>query len=504
VGHVAQIAEGPLKTVAHGIEEGTESRTLRGVMAVGFRQRKLIANAFLGILSIAVVIAFLVPRKYVAELKILVTHERTEPPVSLEHETSVQWQTPVSEEELRSEVELIRSRDVIGTVVAACDLEDSARSIWNKDTDTEDQALARGIARLEEDLTVEPIKQTNLIRLLYKSADSHLAARVLNSLAALYLEKHVETHRAPGQFEFFRQKAEEYRKALANTEQGLINFSREQGVVNPGLEKEISLRKLAEFDAESRAARASIAEGRQRIHALESQLATLPQRETSEVRTSDNPELMQNLNSKLLELQLKRTELSSKFAPNDRPVQEVGEQIAQTRAAIEAAEKAPLRYETTDRDPTYEALRTELAKAKTELAATEARAAAVSSLIRTYRTESEHLDRQEFLHKDMLRTAKSEEENYLLYLRKEEEARISDALERQRFSNVVVAEPAAVPFKPQVSRLLIVTLGAILAALVSLVAGFVADRWDPSFRTPEELESFLDSPVVAAFPKSGD
>jgi uncharacterized protein involved in exopolysaccharide biosynthesis len=104
----------------------------------------------------------------------------------------------------------------------------------------------------------------------------------------------------------------------------------------------------------------------------------------------------------------------------------------------------------------------------------------------------------------MLRAAKADEENYMLYLRKAEEARISDALDRQRFSNVVVAEPATVPFASQGRWLLVVVLGGFLASLVSAILAFLADRWDPSFRTPEEVESFLGSPVVAAFPKNGN
>jgi uncharacterized protein involved in exopolysaccharide biosynthesis len=484
--------------------EGAQPFRLREFLAIGFRQRRLIVNTFLGIFSIAIVIALLLPRKYEAQMKILVKHERAEAVVSPERESPLPWRTEVSEEELQSEAELIRSRDLLGKVIAACDLQDlGGSSFWSKG-ETDDQKISRAVLKLEKDLKVQPIKLTNLINVSYKSKDPQLAAKVLNALASLYLEKHLAMHRAPGQFEFFHQQAEDYRKALANAQEKLTSFSREQGVVNPALEKEMSVRKLAELEAETKGARATIAENRQRIATLEAQLALLPNRQTTQVRTLDNPQLMQNMKSKLLELELKRTELLAKFEPTYRPVQEVEEQIAQTRAAIVAAEKAPLRDETTDRDPTYEALRSELAKSKTELAATQARAAAVTPLIRSYRTESQQLDRKEILQQDMLRTAKADEENYMLYLRKAEEARISDALDRQRFSNVVVAEPATVPFTSQARWLLVVVFGGLFAGLVSVILAFVVDRWDPSFRTPEEVESFLGSPVVAAFPKNGD
>jgi uncharacterized protein involved in exopolysaccharide biosynthesis len=223
---------------------------------------------------------------------------------------------------------------------------------------------------------------------------------------------------------------------------------------------------------------------------------------TTQVRTSDNPQLMERLKSTLLDLELKRTELLTKFEPSYRPVREVEAQITQTREAIDAAVKAPLRDETDDRDPTYESLRGELAKAKTELATLQARAAGTARLARAYRAESQQLDEKEVRQQDMIRAAKANEENYMLYLRKQEEARISDALDRQRISNVVVAEAATVPFKPRGRRLLIVVLGGLFACLVSAMLAFAVDYWDPSFRTPEELQSFLGSPVLASFPKN--
>jgi len=484
-------------------DKSSPALTVRDLLAIGFRQRHVIINTFLGIFGIAVVIAFLLPKRYEAQMKILVRHERAEPVVTPEREAPVQARAEVSEEELQSEAELIRSRDLLGKVVVACNLQNPSGGIfWANHEESNDQKVARAVLKLEKDLTVQPIKLTNLISVGYKTGDPQQAAKVLNSIASLYLEKHLAMHRAPGQFEFFHQQAEQYGKALAEAEEKLTSFGREHGVVDPTLEKDINVRKLAEFVGEAKGAQAMVAETRQRIRTLESQLASLPNRETTQVRTSDNPQLMQTMKSKLLELELKRTELLSKFEPTYRLVQEVEEQIAQTQAAIAAAEKAPLRDETTDRDPTYEALRAELAKSKTELAATAARATAMSYLIRTYRAENEQLGRQELLHQDIVRAAKADEENYLLYLRREEEARISDALDRQRFSNVVVAEPASVPYTPQARWVLVLLLGALFAGFASVMLAIVVDRWDPSFRTPEEVESILGTPVVAAIPKN--
>src|SRR5437763_4280729 len=482
-----------------------QSVTLRDLLNVGFRQKRLMINTFLGIFSLALLAAFALPRKYQSEMKILVRHERADNMVTPDREQPMQLRTEVSAEELQSEAELLKSRDLLTKVVLACDLQRTGdHSLLNLMGHKDDEQTARAVVKLEKDLQVEPIKLTNLICVKYSSKDPQLAAHVLNTLASLYLEKHLAIHRAPGEFEFFHQQAEEYRKALINAETKLTNFSKEEGVVNPTLEKEITVRKLADVEADLKTTKANIVETQERIRKLEAQLKTLPNRQTTQVRTSDNPQLMERMKSTLLELELKRTDLLTKFEPTYRPVQEVEQQIAETKAAIAAAEKAPLRDETTDRDPTYEALRSELAKSQTDLASLEARATATASLVRSYRAESQELDNKELLHQDMVRAAKADEDNYMLYLHKQEEARINDALDRQRISNVVVAEPAVVPLLPQPRWLLALLLGGLVAALSSVVVAFAVDYWDPSLRTPEEVESLFGSPVVAAIPRDGE
>ena len=54
--------------------------------------------------------------------------------------------------------------------------------------------------------------------------------------------------------------------------------------------------------------------------------------------------------------------------------------------------------------------------------------------------QSDSVDQQ-----DLMRAAKADEDNYLLYLHKREEARIGDALDERRILNVAIVEPPVAP-----------------------------------------------------------
>jgi len=170
----------------------------------------------------------------------------------------------------------------------------------------------------------------------------------------------------------------------------------------------------------------------------------------------------------------------------------------QTRAAIETAEKSQLRDESSNRNPTYEWVDSELAKARSELAAEQARAQALTRTLRTYEEQASELDGQSATEQDLLRDKKAQEDNYLLYRRKQEEARISNALDRSRIVNVAVAEAAVVPVLPIRSRLLILLAGVFVAIMVSVISLGAAEYLNPSFRTPEDIQDKLQLPVLAS------
>jgi uncharacterized protein involved in exopolysaccharide biosynthesis len=202
--------------------------------------------------------------------------------------------------------------------------------------------VERAAKRLEKRLDVELIKKTNLIAVSYDSADPRLAAQVLRSVASVYLEKHMEVHRPAGQLHFFDQQTGESRQQLEDAKRKLVAFTDDHGVVMAARQRDLVLQRLDAVEASYRQTRVQMSETANRIQELDFQLAKLPQRTITQVRTADNPELLRALKASLLDLELKKTQLLTKFEFSHRLVQEVEQQILQAKSAITAESVTPI------------------------------------------------------------------------------------------------------------------------------------------------------------------
>ena len=237
-----------------------------------------------------------------------------------------------------------------------------------------------------------------------------------------------------------------------------------------------------------------MADAEHRVHELDAQLAKLPQRATTQVRTADNPELLRALKASLLDLELKKTQLLTKFEPKQRLVQEVEEQIVQAKAAIAAETLSPVRDETTDQDANYEWAKAERQKAQVEMKGLEAREATTSAHLEGYRTLARELGEDAIVQDDLTSSEKAAQENYLLYVKKREEARMGDALDEGGIVNVAIAEQPVVPALPVWPAGVVLVVGFAAALTSGTGAAFAADYLDPALRTPEEVFACLENP----------
>jgi uncharacterized protein involved in exopolysaccharide biosynthesis len=474
--------------------------TSRDVIAMLYRQRRVVLGAF-ALVLIATALSGVWVAKYESQMKILVRRQRTDVLATSANEYAQQVNDQVSEQDLNSEVELLNSKDLLRNVVIATGLSGAPGPATDRNTEIR---IAKAIRSLSSQLKIEPLRKSNVISVSYQSRDPQMSAKVLSALATAYMEKHLEMHRSTGEFKFFDQQMRQYQQGLDQAQAKLTDFTKSTGVVSADLERDAALRQANDFDALARQARTALLETQQRVVTLQNQLQTMKPRMVTTVRTLDNSALGDQLKTTLLNLQLKRTDLLTKFDPSYPLVKDVDQQIAETKSAISAEESKPIREESSDRDPSYQWVRDELTKAQAELSGLATRAASSAAIAAQYHDSAKRFDQNGLVQQDLERAAKTQEENYLLYVHKREEARISDALDQRGILNVSLAEQPVVPVLPTKSPVTIAMFALLLAGVFSLSTAVIVDFMDPSFRTPDELANYLGAPVLAALPKHGD
>lgn len=485
--------------------KAAQEATLRDIVMPLFRRRRLLILTFCGMLLGAIVAAIFLSSRYEAQMDILVNRDRMDPMVTTEQFSQTAPVAPlVTEEEINSEVQLLQSEDLLKQVVLANKLQDVEKdSFWSKITPKKDEAtyVAKAVERLGKKLKVDAVKKTNMVEVSYQSPDPQLAYGVMSALSTGYLQKHVEVHRPVGSYAFFAKETDKYQKALQDSEVRLADFGRVEGSAAPDVVRTDLAQQVATSIGTMHTAQQVAAADEQRIRDEEAQLKVTPARSATLEASNAADLLLQQLQANLLAAQVKRTQLAMKYDPSYPLVQEADQEIAETQAAIKESEKTQYLNQTTDRDPTYELLREDIAKTKADLASQKATASAVASSIDSMNHQLVDLDQKFVKQSDLIRETKANEANYLLYLSKREQEKTSDALDQKRIANVAIAVPPSVPVLPAYSAGLVLFIGFLLAIIVAAGAAFTAEYLDPSFRTPDEVMDILKMPVLASMPK---
>lgn len=480
----------------------------RDVLLIGFRHRRAITLSFFAIFTVLAVLVLVWPWPYRSELRLLVRQERVNPMVTTDDTQRPVAVQGVTEQDLNSEVELIKSHDLLQRVVTATGLHERPESwvvrltnrVFGDDPEPGDAPLrlARATLGLQEGLSVEPINKTSLIRISYDSPDPQLSARVLKSLSDLYLEKHLELRRPAGMLDFLDKETERNRALFDAAKARVAQFLQSNRVPSVMTERDAALKEAADLTQTLSQAGAELAAAAERSVILQGQLARTPARTSTESREA-SARLQETQRAKLLDLELRRVELARVFQANYPPLIEVEQQLAATRAAIALAERAPIREEATDVNPTFEWLSTELAKAQSELGALRARQAQLQSSLGAARDRGLMLEALLPQAHDLERDLKVAEDNYLSYQRKREEARISNALDTRGIVNVAVSDGPTVPLKPaRPPRTLLLLLAGVAAVVGGLGVGFIANVLNPSFRSADEVYAVLNVPVISS------
>ena len=492
-------------------DESFPEVSIRDLLVPIFRHKRLVVSVFASVSFLALLFSwFWAAHYYVSTMQVVVQQDRSDPAVTTGESAAVQTAHIVTPDQVTSEVALLQGRDMLHSVVETCGLAENGH--WTPSdlllpSDPEKRKAARlenATKDLAKALKVEAEKTSRIIDVKYGAVgDPERPACVLKNLSKLYLEKHLQLLRPSGASDFFTEQTEKYRQELAGAEARLVSFSQQGGTAAPDVLRSSMAQQVALSEASLNTALQSAAADRQRIANVEAQLAKIPERTSTQQHSNAASELLQNLQATLLAAEAKRTQLLLKYEPTYPLVKEVDQEIADTKDAISKAENMKYVNETTDIDPTYQMMRADLAKTKADLASQQATAASLSGGIQKMKAQMVDLDAKAIQQAALIRDAKADESNYLLYLSKREQERSSDALNRKNIGDVALAVPPVAPVLPAFNPLVVLMIGVVFAAVVAVASGALAEFLDPSFRTPMEVAAVLNIPVLASVPRQG-
>jgi uncharacterized protein involved in exopolysaccharide biosynthesis len=472
--------------------------SLRTAVEGFFRHRRLFFLVVTAILLTTLLVTLIMRKQYLSEMKFLVENTRENVVVSAERTTSPNIISDVTEEQVNSQVEILLSHDVIDPVA---DPEWANLSSSQRTPDVVEQH-EKVLEKFQKRLDTEIVRKTDVINVGLLADSPEQARDTLERLSVSYLAELRRLQRPAGASEFFASEAERARQAWEDATKALVDFQQEHQVVSlPDRETTLDT-QITEGDEDLFATDSALRELDAQLLAGSQQIAAMPSRQVSEEKVSPNQELMGQLSTLLVQMENKRTDLATNYKPTDRLVQDLDQQITTAKAALNQAQTAPSKEETTDVDPAWQQVHTNYVQNEIARHATEAHRAKLASRLGELKQQLASLETMTAQFNNLQARADELKENYQLYSQKRDQAQIEDAMDEHKLLNVAVAQQPTLSYEAERPKpLMYGALGFVTAIFLGLCAVYFAETSRSTIATPRELDVASRYPVLATVPQ---
>jgi len=493
----------------------TEDMSWQRLVEMLYRCRGLILQVWLTITVVVAIGVWLYPPRYRATATLMVTSVRAPDTVSADA-GSRQPVNHVTDEDLNSEVALLQSEELLRQA-----LDPYRAQVEGPNTLGEQigeiltlpvrlpgmfyrglhgvpasSPFERWVAKTADDITVDPIRRSNLIEVSHEAREPQWAAELVNRLVALHVERHTLLSQQSNAQRFFDEQRRLLSGRSREAEALLDEFYQREGWDSIPERRALLRAQLAEFEAALARAESDQAAGSSRVAFLTEEIRNHPKMIRTESRLAQN-QAVQFMKPRVLELEMERNDLAARYAADSLRVRDVEQELDAAKRLLKD-EKETVAETRTSANPTFQTLEIDLAQAQAELSAVRARVEALRSQTKDARATIEHLDEVASEQARLEQEVATTKEAFVVYSKKTEEARVSSALDESNFVNIALAEPATVPTSPAKPRaLLMLVLGAIMGLPTAIAVAVVYDRLDPSVKSAVEAADMTGLRVLA-------
>lgn len=337
----------------------------------------------------------------------------------------------------------------------------------------------RVLERFQDRLTIDPVSRSRLVAIRFDSRDPDLAARIVNNLAADYLDQNLEAHWQATQkaTEWLSQQLVGVKAKLEKSEDVLQKYARRNGLVflesDKGASQNVVNERFRELQEQLTRAQAD----RYEKEALYRLVQT---GEPGALPGVFENKLIQDLSERLAELKREHAQLSTTFNSDYPRVKEIQSQIDEIEGSLREERKRAA-----DRivnDYTAAARRENLVQQAMD--GQEKQVGVIAEKSVQYNILKRETDTNKQLYDGLLQQLK--------------EAGVSASLKSTNIRVVDPAEPPAKPAKPR--TLLNLAVAAFLGLGLGVCTALFQERLDDTLKGDDDVERLFGSPSLALIP----
>jgi uncharacterized protein involved in exopolysaccharide biosynthesis len=429
------------------------SSTAKQLFMVIFKWKRLILTMCVAFTVAAGVSMYIKLPIRTATAKILLKADRVSLQIS-GYGSSVGGKLPYPPQVMQSEVELIKSREVLLPVAKRLLISEG-----RPEQDLNDGEIEAQVGSLRNSIVAVAFPDSSVIQVTYSAEASAEAVRVLRLVLEQYMIQHEVVYTGSTKLlTFYEQERDRVGAQLRTSEEQLKKWQDAHNVVS--IDEQISrlITTLAERERALQQTEAELAMGRESVRDI----------------------LVGKLQGDLVSAEVALQDVLQRYTESDRRVQERRDQVALIKKELQSAEKRILNALTSQRD----ILRAQVREVSTALAG-----------MREKKVEFNRLSRTMELSRDA----------FMLYGKRVEEARMAAKLDKEQLSNVaVIEEPYALRGTDTQKRIGVTMLAAFVGLSLGIAIAFVFDFFNNSLRTEEDVEYYLRVPVLASIPDFKD
>lgn len=458
-------------------------------VAMLWAERALVLGLGAVICALGLIAALMAPKTYTARSELIVRmgEEYVYQPTAGGAGAGA---TPDMQAVVNAEMRLIGSGAVVRAAIANVGLATLYPDIASA-PGSEARKLAAAERAFVQHLTIETAPQTPAIGLSFEHRDGEIAARTLNALVTAYLE-HRRTVLVGGEYEALAGESSDLNTRAARANGALAAFLTEHQIGD--FESELAALAARAGDIETQLLDAQT---RQReAEARAAALRTRYQAEPAEIELYNESDAR----TALVQAQMEREQLLSRYQEDALPVREVDRRIAQLEAFLAGGD--PPSVTRRGANPVRQEIASQLYAMEAEARAQHGRAAALVQQRGEVRERLRAMQALEPQFRDLQRQRTILETSAQNFASRAEDARTRSQLLGRATDNISPVESAAAPMQGKSLRWPIMIVTLLIAAVISIGAGLSRALMRRSFPTPSSAGRTLETPVLAVLPRA--